>query len=134
MTTHTYRGFDVKKIDLIADEDSAQYYFQATDGRDEFEADTYVGLRSAINEHLDRDNWNTRVFFVVDAPDINEELYTELELAADECLELAKLGHEARLRICLVRGAYNEGDGWNYDADRADTFETIKGIDYKGVL
>lgn len=72
----------------------------------------------------------TRVFFVVDAPDINEELFTELELAADEANELAKLGNEARVRICLVRHAYYEEElaGWNYD-DWADTFETVKVIE-----
>ena len=76
---------------------------------------------------------HTRVFFVVDVPeavDIPEELYTELEPAADECDELEKLHHTPRLRVCLVRHSYYDEElrAWNYE-DYADTFTAIKTIE-----
>lgn len=76
------------------------------------------------------EDYHTRVFFVVDAPEINEEIFTELELAADEASELEKLGNKVRVRVCLVRHAYYDEQlaGWNYD-DLANTFETVKVVE-----
>jgi hypothetical protein len=88
-----------------------------------------------IMNHVDEAD-NTRVFFVTDSLDNNEEIFETLEEAEEfldtipEKRELDDIGqsNERRLRICLVRHAYKEANGgWNYD-DCVDTFETIKAL------
>lgn len=68
---------------------------------------------------------NTRLFYVVDAPEVNEELFTTYEKALDEYKEMVKLNLSPRIRICQVKHSYKEMGGWNYD-DYSDTFETVK--------
>ena len=68
---------------------------------------------------------NTRVFFVTDSKEDNEELHTTLEGARAHLLSVMNSGTERRIRVCMVRNAYQEGDRWNYD-DQADTFTDIK--------
>ena len=70
----------------------------------------------------------TRLFFVVDSPRLNEEIFDTLEKANHYYDNLVLKGNQSpRLRICMVRHAYYEEDlkGWNYD-DLSDTFETVK--------
>lgn len=76
------------------------------------------------NENKDEDTDVTRVFFVTDSDDDNEELHETLEAARD----YADTMTYPRIRVCIVRNAYRESNGsWNYD-DRSDTFETVKVI------
>lgn len=79
----------------------------------------------------------TRLFFVTDSIEDNEEIFDTLE-AAEAYIKTMPIetseGEPSlpRLRICLVRNAYledyQEGQSWNYD-DQADTFETIKTLE-----
>ncbi len=68
---------------------------------------------------------DTRLFFVVDSRETHEELFETREKAINRCDSLMTFGDDPRLRICMVKNAYRDGEGWNYD-DQADTFETIK--------
>ena len=71
---------------------------------------------------------DTRVFFVTDSPDDNEELFETLE-DAREYIEATKFNGTPRISICMVKNAYKEDNGeWNYD-DRWDTFKYIKEIE-----
>lgn len=71
----------------------------------------------------------TRVFFVTDGPIVdgdnaqNEELHETLEQAEKHAESMT----DPRIRVCIVRNAFREADGWNYD-DLSNTFETIKTI------
>jgi DNA polymerase II large subunit len=70
----------------------------------------------------------TRVFFVVDAIENNEELYTTLEQAEHAYNELdVRKEDKPRLYIALVRNAFYEEDldCWNYN-DQINTFNIIK--------
>lgn len=70
---------------------------------------------------------STRLFFVTDSHEENEELFETLEDAEFYIQNEMDEGTGRRLRICLVRNAYFDKDlnGWNYD-DQANTFETVK--------
>ena len=76
----------------------------------------------------------TRVFYVVDSIEDNEELFETFEDAEAYQMTLSKtrtqdeIGspNEPRIRICMVRNAFREDDGgWNYD-DLSDTFNEVK--------
>lgn len=70
----------------------------------------------------------TRVFFVTDSIEANEELHETLEDAVDYAKNEMDAGSGRRIRVCIVRNAFREADGgWNYD-DYTNTFETIKTI------
>lgn len=67
---------------------------------------------------------DTRLFFVTDSADDNEEIFETLE-DAEEYIEATKFNAPPRIRICIVRNAYKEGGGeWNYD-DLSNTFTTV---------
>ena len=73
----------------------------------------------------------TRVFFVVDSIEDNEEIFETKEEAVNWLNGIAKK-NKPRIYIAIVKNAYKEHDyigkkelGWNYD-DRSDTFEIIK--------
>jgi hypothetical protein len=70
---------------------------------------------------------HTMVFYVVDAPEVNEEIFHSRQLAEDEYTEMAKLNLGVRLYIAEVNHAYwdDSAKGWNYD-DHIDTFNIIK--------
>jgi hypothetical protein len=71
---------------------------------------------------------NTRLFYVVDATETNEEIYTTLEEAERNYKELDVLPQDKpRLYIAQVKNAYFEKElnAWNYH-DYSDTFEIIK--------
>jgi hypothetical protein len=70
---------------------------------------------------------DTRVFYVVDAPEVNEDIFDTLEAAEIEFEDMAKLNLGARLYIAEVNHAYwdDGAKGWNYD-DQSDTFNIIK--------
>lgn len=71
----------------------------------------------------------TRVFFVVDSVDDNEELFETLEAAQAYKLSDTSDPSTARVRVAIVNNAFREDNGsWNYD-DRADTFQFIFNID-----
>lgn len=71
----------------------------------------------------------TRVFFVTDSLEANEELHETLEDAVDYAKNEMDAGSGRRIRVCIVRNAFREVDGgWNYD-DQADTFEEVKTLD-----
>lgn len=72
----------------------------------------------------------TRVFFVVDSIEDNEELFEVLE-EARAYQDTLRPEDKPRIRICLVRHAFLEdekepmkSDRWNYE-DLSDTFKTI---------
>jgi|JI10StandDraft_1071094.scaffolds.fasta_scaffold1310190_1 hypothetical protein len=68
-----------------------------------------------------------RLFYVVDAPEVNEEIFDTYEKAKEEYHEMAKLNLGTRLYIAEVNYAYydEQANGWNYD-DFEDTFNIIK--------
>lgn len=73
-------------------------------------------------------NDRTRLFFVVDADNVNDELfetYEDSELYAEALRQQKEPG--VRVRICIVRNSYREVNGWNYD-DLSNTFETVSDI------
>lgn len=68
----------------------------------------------------------TRLFFVVDSLESNEEIFETLEEAEMYVKNELDEGSGRRLRICLVNNAYKEENGsWNYE-DFSNTFETVK--------
>lgn len=68
----------------------------------------------------------TRLFFVTDSHEDNEEIFETLEEAEFYIKNEMDPGTGRRLRICLVNNAYRQEDGsWNYD-DLSNTFETVK--------
>ena len=69
----------------------------------------------------------TRVFFVVDSVEDNEEIFETLEQAEAYFLSGLSETEGRRIRVCLVRNAYKEDGVWNYD-DYSDTFTDIKTI------
>ena len=76
-------------------------------------------------EHYDE----TRLFFVTDSAEDNEELFETLEGAQEHKLHGMNSFTNARIRICIVRNAYKEDSGeWNYE-DYSNTFETVKEIE-----
>lgn len=60
------------------------------------------------------------LFYVVDSPTDNEELFTTRVAAETYADTLTR----SRIRICEVYNAYNDGDGWNYD-DYSNTFHPV---------
>lgn len=75
----------------------------------------------------------TRVFFVVDDIDQDEEIFETLQEAQKYYSEINSR-HQPRLYIALVNNAYKDiqpstdsglSDRWNYN-DLSDTFEIIK--------
>lgn len=73
---------------------------------------------------------HTRLFYVVDAPEVNEEIFETLSEAQAEYDEMEKLDIGTRLYIAEVKHAYIEEGGalhglWNYD-DYSNTFNIIK--------
>lgn len=67
----------------------------------------------------------TRLFFVTDGTEDDEEIFETLERAE---AYYRTLDNKPRLYIAVVRNAYQEGDDdWNYD-DFSNTFEIIKFI------
>jgi len=71
----------------------------------------------------------TRVFFVTDSIEDNEELFETLEGALGHVSTIDKV-HKPRIRIAMVKHAYRDTGEWNYD-DRSDTFETVKTLKVK---
>ncbi len=69
---------------------------------------------------------DTRVFFVVDSIEDNEELFETLEEARAFFTILAKKDHP-RIRICIVRNAYRDNGTWTYE-DLSDTFEDVQDL------
>ena len=71
----------------------------------------------------------TRLFFVVDSIEHNEELFETLEDAQAYLISVIGTEDKARIRVCFVRNAYREPVTglWNYE-DLSDTFQTIKRI------
>lgn len=72
----------------------------------------------------------TRIFFVVDSKEDNEEIFETLEEARSYLISSINYGDKGRLYIAYVKNAYKEDEKWNYD-DRSDTFQIIKIIDRK---
>jgi hypothetical protein len=89
----------------------------------------HVGCKASLNgvpcpPQLRKDNMKeaTRVFFVVDSPQDNEEIYETLEEAE------AYQSKDKRIRIAIVQNAYKEANGsWNYE-DLSNTFDFVKEI------
>ena len=71
----------------------------------------------------------TRLFFVVDSEEANEEIFTTLEEAKSYRIKTIGTDKGSRLFVALVRNAYYEKDikKWNYE-DRSDTFTKIKNL------
>jgi len=68
---------------------------------------------------------DTRLFFVTDSEEDNEELHETLNEAKDYITEMSP-AVTPRIRICMVRNAFKEDSGgWNYD-DQSDTFDEVK--------
>lgn len=74
----------------------------------------------------------TRVFYVVDSEEDNEELFETLEGAEAHLVSVINSGVKGRLYIAQVRNAYREpiNDEWNYE-DRSDTFNIIQILNWK---
>ena len=68
----------------------------------------------------------TRLFFVVDSREDNEEIFATLE-EAEKFYEVSNEENKPRLYIAIVKHAYYENDikAWNYE-DLSNTFEIIK--------
>jgi len=67
----------------------------------------------------------TRIFYVVDSIEDNEELFETRE-GAEAHFDLLKKEDKPRLYIAMVRNAFREEDGqWNYD-DFSNTFQIVK--------
>jgi len=67
----------------------------------------------------------SRLFWVVDSPDYNEEIFVTKKQAVKYAKRFGKQ-EPYTISIAEVRNFYWEKDlkGWNYD-DQADTFDTI---------
>lgn len=70
----------------------------------------------------------TRLFFVTDSHEDNEEIFETLEDAEFYIKEEMDAGTGRRLRVCFVNNAYQEDGRWNYE-DKSNTFETIKELE-----
>lgn len=69
----------------------------------------------------------TRVFFITDSLEDNEEIFDSLEEAREYFVKMKKVD-KPRLYVAIVKNSFKELDGtWNYE-DRLDTFEIIKFI------
>lgn len=69
---------------------------------------------------------DTRLFYVTDSVESNEEIFETYEEAMSHFWRLVNDGQELpRLRVCEVVRAFKENGVWNYD-DQADTFTTVK--------
>ncbi len=67
---------------------------------------------------------DTRLFWVTDSKEDNEEIFESLE-DAEEYIEATKFRGSPRIKICVVEHAYKEdNDEWNY-VDLANTFRVI---------
>jgi len=84
------------------------------------------------NKKKDLDELKTRLFFVVDSKEDNEEIFETLEEAEAYLISVINSGNKGRLYIAMVRNAYYEKDlkSWNYE-DYSDTFNIIKVINGK---
>jgi hypothetical protein len=70
----------------------------------------------------------TRVFFVVDSVDTNEELFETLEIAQWWAADLLNRKKQVpRIRVAIVKHAFMDDGVWNYD-DQADTFQFVHTI------
>ncbi len=69
----------------------------------------------------------TKLFFVVDSEERNEEIFETLEEAKAHRLSVIGTEKGSLLRIAMVRNYYYEKDlkRWNYE-DFSDTFNFIK--------
>jgi hypothetical protein len=69
----------------------------------------------------------TRLFYVLDSDEANEEIFETLEDAEGAYAHENSISKTARLYIAQVRNAYriSELSEWNYE-DHADTFTIIK--------
>lgn len=97
-------------------------------------ASVYSSIKEAKVKEANRvravEESGTRLFFVVDSIENNEEIFETLEQAQAFMLSGMNSGTNRRIRACIVRNAYKEEDlgTWNYD-DEPNTFETIKLIE-----
>jgi hypothetical protein len=68
----------------------------------------------------------TRLFFVVDSKEDNEEIFDTYEDACDLYNKI-KYSNHPRMYIAKVKNAFREKkpSGWNYD-DLSDTFEIVQ--------
>lgn len=66
----------------------------------------------------------TRLFFVTDSKEENEEIFS-VKSQAYAHFNGMNTGTGRRIRICMVRNYWRDGNKWNYD-DLSDTFETVK--------
>jgi hypothetical protein len=66
----------------------------------------------------------TRLFYVVDGADTNEEIFETLE-EAETFFGQFEASEEPRIYIAQVKNAIKEADGWNYE-DLSDTFDMVK--------
>jgi len=67
----------------------------------------------------------SRVFFVTDSVEDNEELFETLEGAMAH-ISMLKKKDKPKLKVMIVRNAYKDDNGeWTYD-DLSDTFELIR--------
>lgn len=66
----------------------------------------------------------TRAFFIVSSEETNEEIFPTLE----EARKYAETTPGSSVFLGMVRNAYRDGDGWNYD-DYANTFSGLVEID-----
>lgn len=73
----------------------------------------------------------TKLFYVIDSTEDNEELFITREEAENEFLTYPK-ENKPRLYIAEVKNAFFEEDlgGWSYD-DNSDTFNIIKILETK---
>jgi len=74
---------------------------------------------------------DTRVFYVTDSVESNEEIFESYQEAVKYYWRLVDDRQElVRLRICEVNNAYfdKQLNTWNYD-DLSDTFTTIKELE-----
>lgn len=71
---------------------------------------------------------DTRVFFVVDSIEDNEEIFETLEQAEAYMISALDYEDKPRVYVAYVRNAFREKDGsWNYD-DLSDTFTFIQNV------
>lgn len=73
----------------------------------------------------------TRVFYVVDSTEDNEEIFETLEGAQAHMLSAMSEPQTARLYVAKVRNAYRDptnDDQWAYE-DLSDTFEIVQTLE-----
>lgn len=72
---------------------------------------------------------STRLFFTVYSETSEREIFNTLQEARQYAKDLKNLSKKSIvIDACIVRNAYREDNGWNYD-DYSDTFDVIKVID-----